>query len=172
MKQTLHNALNDQIQEELYSGYLYWAMAAHCANQNLLGFENWFMVQAQEERDHALGFYNYLVARGAQVTLKALKQPPATFKGPLHLFEEALKHEQHITAKINALYELAGKEKDFATQSFLKWYLDEQVEEEANAQAMIDAITLVGNKGEALYLLDKELAARTYKQAAILMSKE
>jgi len=171
MNAKIQEAINNQIREEFYSGYLYLSMAAYCGAKTLNGFENWFRVQAQEERDHALGFYNYMLERGGEVKLQALDQPPSSFKGPLELFEAALKHEKHITGKINELFELAANEKDFAFQSFLKWYIDEQVEEEATASEMIDKVKMVGEKGEALYMLDQELGARTYTPSSILKAE-
>ena len=168
MKPTIEQAINNQIKEELYSGYLYWAMSAHCEHLNLPGFATWFFVQAQEEFDHTRGFYNFMHERGGKVILQALEQPPHEFEGPLQMFEAALSHEQHITGKINELYELARQEKDYAFESFLKWYIDEQVEEEDTAQAIVDKIKMVGTSAPNLYLLDKEMSSRTYSPSSIL----
>lgn len=160
MKQNIESAINDQIKEELFSAYIYLAMAAYCEHLNLRGMANWFDVQSQEEVDHARGFYNYLVEANGRVRLQAVPEPPTDFKGPLGMAEETLKHEQYITSKINELYELAQSEKDYAFQSFLKWYIDEQVEEEASATELIEKIKMVGKEPAALYILDKEMSAR------------
>jgi ferritin len=162
------SAINDQIKEELYSGYLYMAMSAYAASKGLKGLQNWMHIQALEERDHALGFHNFLLDCGGKIVLQELKAPPSEFGGPLQMFQEALKHEQFITGKINELHELAAEKKDYAFQSFLKWYIDEQVEEEATASEMIDRVKLAGETGTGMFVLDKELAARTYTPSSIL----
>lgn len=168
MKQNIEEAINTQIKEELFSSYIYIAMAAYCEHLNLRGMANWFSVQGQEEVDHARGLYNYLIDAGGRVKLQAIPEPPADFKGPLGMAEETLKHEQYITGKIHALYELATQEKDYASQSFLKWYIDEQVEEEASATELIEKIKMVGKDQAALYMLDKEMFARKYIPSSIL----
>lgn len=168
MKKSTTDAVNAQIHEELFSEYLYLAMSAYAGSQGLRGIQNWFAVQAREERDHAQGFMNHLIDRGGVVVLQGLAKPPADFKKPSVMFQEGLKHEQHITACIHALLELATKEKDYPLQSLLKWYVDEQIEEEANAQEILDTLKLVGESGAGLYQLDKELLGRTYTQASIL----
>ncbi|HBU07223.1 MAG TPA: ferritin [Candidatus Magasanikbacteria bacterium] len=168
MNNTICTALNQQINKEFFSSYLYLSMAAFFENQNLKGFANWMRVQAKEENDHAMGLYNHLLERGGKVELGEIKKPSTDFKDILNIFEETLIHEQNITKKIHELYELSTTEKDFALQSFLKWYVDEQVEEEANAQELIDKVKILGGKGEALYLLDRELSARVYVPATIL----
>ncbi|MFA5996058.1 MAG: ferritin [Patescibacteria group bacterium] len=160
-------AVNNQIKEELYSSYLYLAMSAYAQQLNLAGVANWFFVQAQEELDHAKGFYQHLVACGAKVTLQAIAQPPVEFTGVTKMFQESLKHEQFITSKIHQLCDLASKEKDRALENLLRWYVTEQVEEEANVTALIEKIKLTGDKGAALYWLDKDLAARVYTPAVI-----
>lgn len=162
MTEKTQNAINMQIKEELYSSYLYLAMSAYAQAKNLSGVANWFYVQAKEEIDHAMGFYNYLLERGGEVELQEIAKPPKKFESVTSLFEEGLKHEQHITGTINALYVLATEEKDYAFQSFLKWYIEEQVEEEANATEIIEKIKLVGDSGPVLYMLDKELSGRQY----------
>ncbi len=172
MNKKIEQAINDQIREELYSSYLYLSIAAYCESLSFKGFANWFTVQAKEELDHAMGFYNYVHERGGKVVLQAIDQPPADFKGHLHVFEESLKHEQHITERINGLFKLATEENDYAFQSFVKWYIDEQVEEEANANEMIDKLKQVGDSGPALYMLDKELQTRQHTPASILGTTE
>jgi ferritin len=159
----LTDAINIQINEELSSAYLYLSMSAFAEGQNLKGFANWFYIQYQEELDHAMGFFHFLIARGGNVVLKAIAEPQVSFSGPEVLFREGLKHEQYITACIHRLYELSVNEKDYALTSFLKWYIDEQVEEEESATSMVEKIDFVGTKGHALYLLDKELSGRKYE---------
>ena len=172
MNTTLQDALNNQIAEELYSGYLYVAMSAYAAHKGLKGLQNWFYVQALEERDHALGIQNNLLDRGGKVVLQALKQPPSEFAGPLHMFQEALKHEQHISGTIHALMDLSIAEKDYPMQSFLKWYVDEQVEEEATASDMIDKVQMAGESGAGFFALDSVLAKRQYSPSSILESSD
>lgn len=162
MEGALAQALNDQIKEELFSAYIYMAMEVYAESLNLPGFAHWFYLQSREEMDHANRIHKYLIDRGAKVEYQAIPKPPVDFKSALHLFEETLTHEKYISEKINKLYELAMKEKDYALQSFLRWYIDEQVEEEAQVQEIIDKIKLAGEEGQALYMIDRELAARQY----------
>ena len=168
MNNLICQAVNKQINEEFFSSYLYLSMAGFFESQNLKGFANWMRVQAKEENDHAMGLYNHLLERGGKVELGEIKKPTTEFPNVLTVFEETLKHEQYITKLIHELYELTYTEKDFALQSFLKWYIDEQVEEEANVQELIEKIKMLGGKGDALYLLDRELLTRNYVQATIL----
>ena len=165
MKKNVESAINKQIQAEFYSAYMYLAMAAYFDSSDLPGMANWMKIQAQEEITHGMKFYQFLVDRGATPVMEALQKPTATYASPLAVFKAALKHEQLVTSLIHNLYELAVKEKDYAFQSFLKWYIDEQVEEEANATEMIDKIKLAGEKGPGLFMLDKELAARKFNAA-------
>ncbi len=153
--------VNNQIREEAYSAYLYLSMSAFATNIGLQGTANWFFVQAQEEMTHAHKFYNYLNSQGQRVILQAIAQPPAAFKSALELFTLALKHENHITARINLLSDLAVKEKDHATQIFLQWFVTEQIEEEENATEIIGQLKLAGD-GSGLFLVDRELAARVF----------
>lgn len=154
--------INNQINEELFSSYLYLSMAAYAKEKNLDGFANWFEIQAKEEVDHAMGFYSYLLDAHGSVELQAIAKPENKFSSPAVLFSEAFKHEQHITQRINFLYDLAEKEKDHALKSLLKWYLDEQVEEEANASKYVEKMKLAGDNGSVLFMIDTELAARVY----------
>ena len=156
------DALNKQINEEMYSAYLYLSMAAYFDAQNLKGFANWMMVQYKEEMDHAMKFYNYINSQGGRVKFYALKEPPSEWESPLHAFEETLKHEQHITKCINDLVDLAEQEKDRATFNLLQWYVDEQIEEEENDNEIIGKLKLVGNSGNGIFMLDRELAQRKY----------
>ncbi|MBU1166860.1 ferritin [Patescibacteria group bacterium] len=162
MNKKIEEAINKQINEELFSEYIYLSIAAYADYKNLKGFAQWFTVQAKEERDHAMGFYLHLLERGGQVKLEAIKKPPATFGKPVDMFTLALKHEKYITDKINKLYELARKEKDYAFESFVKWYIDEQVEEEATASEWLEKLKMAGDKPNIIMMIDKELEARQY----------
>jgi len=156
----IQDAINEQINKELYSAYLYLAMAAYFDANNLPGFAHWMRAQYREETGHAMKFYHYVNERGGRVVLKAIDEPQAEFGSPLKAFEQTLEHEQFVTSLITKLYELALTEKDYATQSLLKWYIDEQVEEEANASYIVETLKMVGEKGNGLILLDRQLAQR------------
>jgi len=158
----LQNAINEQINKELYSEYLYLSMRAWFADQNLDGFANWMNVQTKEERAHAMGLYQYIMDRGGKVILKGLETPPSEFKTPLNAFKMTLDHEHFITKSINALMDLAIKENDHALKSFLQWYVDEQVEEESNDEKIIKKLTLIEGRPEGLLMIDTELAARVF----------
>lgn len=167
----MSEALNAQINEELFSAYLYLAMSAYAAHKNWLGLASWLQAQAQEERDHALGFYNHLLDRDQAIDLRALQQPEQQFADPLAILTKALEHEQHITGKIRELYDLAVADKDYATQNLLQWYIDEQVEEEASFNQLIEQLKMAGQSGAGFYLFDQSLASRQYVPAAILSKK-
>jgi len=160
----LHQMLNEQINWELYSAYLYLSMAAYANSIGLKGFANWFRIQEQEERFHALKFFDYLESRGLEVTLLAIGQPPAGWESPVALFEETAAHEEKVTGLINDLMAEAIAERDYATISFLQWYVDEQVEEEENVREILDRIRVASAEAgsPALYMLDRELAQRVY----------
>jgi ferritin len=160
LKKTVQDAINEQINKELYSAYLYLAMAAYFDANNLPGFAHWMRTQYGEETQHALKFYHYVTERGGRVTLKGIDEPQAEWGSPLKAFEQTLEHEQFVTSLINKLYEVALDEKDYATQSLLKWYIDEQVEEEAHASNIVETLKMVGEKGNGLILLDRQLAQR------------
>jgi ferritin len=162
MNKKVEDAINKQINAEIYSAYLYLAMAAYFDGEGLEGFSNWMKIQAQEEMTHAMKFYRYVFERGGKVVMDAIEKPNGEYGSSLEVFEEVLKHEQLVTSLINGLYELAVDEKDYAFQSMLKWFIDEQVEEEGNAQQIIDQVKLAGEKGPGLFMLDKELGARTF----------
>ncbi len=168
LKKSIEDALNAQINAELWSAYLYLSMAAYCHSIGKSGMANWFEVQFREEQDHAQIMYNYIVQRGGTVTLKAIDAVPTQWDGELNVMEETLKHEEKVTSLINNLMSLATQENDFATQSMLKWFIDEQVEEEENAQKIIDDIRTIDGNGYGMYMLDKELGARVYTQASPL----
>jgi ferritin len=159
-------ALNKQINAETYSAYLYMSIAAYAKSLGLNGFENWFRVQVQEELAHAMKFYDYVNERGGRVTLTAIDAPPSSWKSPLAAFEATLKHEQLVTSLINKLVDLAVAESDHATTNVLQWFVAEQVEEEASADAIRQKLVLVGARGDALYMIDKELAARVFTPPA------
>ncbi|MCD6147054.1 MAG: ferritin [Thermoplasmata archaeon] len=161
LSEKMEEALNEQINKEMYSAYLYMAMSAHSKHMGLDGFANWFMVQYQEEMTHAMKIYDYINEQGGKVKLKAIKEPPSEFESPLDMFEKTLEHEKFITKSINELMDLAIKENDHATQIFLHWFVTEQIEEEANDNEIIAKLKLVGD-GNGLFMLDKELAARTF----------
>jgi len=160
LSKTVENALNEQIKNEMYSSYLYLAMATFCEEINFAGFANWLRVQSGEENEHAMKFYGYIHDRGGHVELHAIEKPTTKFKSPKDIFVRVLEHEQKVTAMINKLYEIALKEKDYPTQILLQWFISEQVEEERNATAIIDKLNMVGEHGPALIMLDRELGSR------------
>lgn len=162
LDEKMKKALNDQINEEFYSAYLYLSMSAYFSKIGLKGFANWMMVQYKEEVDHGMKMYNYIIARGDDVKLQAIKEPPSSWTSLLNAFEETLKHEQHITERINYLVDIAEEVKDRATYNFLQWFIDEQIEEEENDREVIDQLKLIGDNKNGLYMLDKELATRVY----------
>ena len=166
LSNTMELAINDQVKWELYSAYLYLSMASYFENIGLPGFASWMRVQDQEERFHAMKFFNFVIERGARMTLQAIDAPPSEWQSPLHVFEETLKHEQHVTARINDLMDQAIKEKDHATVSFLHWYIDEQVEEEAGVSDVINKLKMVEKTSGGLFMLDKEMAARVFTPPA------
>jgi ferritin len=160
ISKTLQDAINEQINFELFSAYLYLSMSAHFETQNLSGFANWTRVQYQEETGHAMKLYKYVFDRSGAVTLKAIAQPATKFKTPLDIFKEVLKHEQKVTSLINKLYELAVKERDYAAQIFLQWFINEQVEEEKNATDIINMLEMIGDSPVSLIMADRQLGAR------------
>lgn len=157
------DALNGQINKEMYSAYLYMSMSAYTDFIGLKGFANWFYIQYQEEMEHAMRIYNYILEQGSQVKLMAIKEPPTEFGSPLEMFEQTLEHEKYVTQSINDLVELAIEQKDHATQIFLQWYVTEQVEEEGNDNEIIDKLKLAGKEGGGLFMIDKELSQRVFK---------
>lgn len=156
--------LIDQVNKELYSAYLYLSMSAYFSNIGLLGFANWMRVQTQEEQAHAMFIYDFLINRGEKVTLASIDAAPNNWGSPLSVIEAALKHEIYVTGLINNIITVAEEAKDRATISYMNWFIDEQVEEEANAQDIISKLKLIGDDKSALYLLDKDLAARVFVQ--------
>lgn len=158
----LQDAINAQINKELYSEYLYISMQAWFANQNLDGLANWMDAQGKEERFHAMKFFNYVIERGGKVELQAIEQPAVDFGSPLKAFAASLKHEQFVTSSINDLMDLAIKEKDHASRGMLQWFVDEQVEEEASVEKIVHRLKMIGDNPHALYMLDSELGQRVY----------
>lgn len=156
------DALNEQINKEMYSAYLYLAMSSYAEFKGLKGFSNWYRVQYQEEMEHAMRIYNYVQEQGAQVKLKAIEQPSSDFGTPLQILEKTLEHEQFVTKLINNLVDLAIEEKDHASQIFLQWFVTEQIEEESNVNEILDKLKLAGEDGNGLFMIDKDLAARVY----------
>ncbi len=162
LDEKMKKALTDQINEEFYSAYLYLSMSAYCNKIGLKGFANWMMVQYKEEVDHGMKMFGYIISRGEEVKLQAIKEPPYSWVSPLNVFAETLKHEQHITERINYLVDIAEETKDRATYNFLQWFIDEQVEEEENDREIIDKLKLIEGSKNGLFMLDKELGARVY----------
>jgi ferritin len=160
LSKKMQDALNNQIKEEMASTYIYLSMAAYCESINLGGFAHWMEGQAREEWAHAMKFYNYIHERGGRVMLQAIEQPPVEFEGPVDVFEKTLAHEQFITGCIHDLYALAAAEKDYASLGVLQWFVDEQVEEEKSATDILNMLKMVGDKGQGLIMLDRQLAQR------------
>ncbi len=157
----IEDAFNKQINEELFSAYLYLSMSAQFEAMNFGGFAHWMRIQAREETEHAMKFYTYLFERGGQVKLAAIAGPQTEWKDPLEMFEEAYKHEQKITGLIHGLADLAEKEKDRAAMLFLQWFIDEQVEEEKHADEIVQTLKQIAKAPGALYMLDKQLGSRS-----------
>lgn len=160
LNRNLEEELNKQVNEELYSAYIYFAMSAYFESENWKGFAKWLRIQAMEELTHADKFYNFIIERGGKVELLPIDKPPKEWKNALSAFEDGLKHEQHITQRINYLMDLAIKERDYATQSMLKWFVDEQVEEEASFSEIVAKLKIIEDSPRALFYLDHELGKR------------
>lgn len=168
----LEKAINEQINAELWSAYLYLSMSLDCANKGLAGFANWFKIQFKEEQDHAHKFMNYLIAKGNKVELKPIKEVQTSWKSVLAAFEDTLAHEKVVTGLINDLVAIAREEKDYASETFLHWFVTEQVEEEEVASGLIDSLKLIGDNGFGIYTMDKELASRSYNPAGVPGAQE
>ncbi len=161
LSRTVQDAMNEQIMNEFHAAYQYLSMAAYFESANLPGFSRWMRVQSQEEMEHALKFYDFILDRGGNVVLGSMEGPAVEFGSPLEVFEEALAHERRVTAQINALYSLAAGENDYASQTFLQWFITEQVEEEKNTGDVLETLRMIGGGSEALFLFDRELGNRT-----------
>jgi ferritin len=163
----LEEAINEQINAELYSAYLYLSMGAYFEDKDLPGFANWMRVQFQEEQFHGLRFFDYLAERGGRVALKAIEKPEVNWNSIEAVFEEVCAHEAKVTSLINNLIDIAIEEKDHAAKSFLNWFIDEQVEEEASAAAILSQVKLVSGDGRGILMLDRELAQRVYVEPTV-----
>lgn len=169
MSEKMLKALNEQLNRELYSAYLYFSMAAYFEDMNLEGFANWMKAQAEEELGHALRFYNYIYDRNGRVELKAVQEPPKEWDSPLAAFEAAYEHEQFITRHIHELAALAEEEKDYSTRAFLEWFINEQVEEEANVKKIVDKLKFAKDSPQVIFMLDQELGQRQPQLPALLL---
>jgi ferritin len=158
----LQDAINDQVNFEFYSSYLYLSMSSYYSSVSLNGFANWMRIQAQEELVHAMKLYDYIIERGGRATLEQVNKPVTDWNSPIAPFEQAYGHEQIVTSRINELMDLALKCKDHATVSFLKWFIDEQVEEEARASTIVDELKLVKDSPNGLFMINRELAQRVF----------
>jgi ferritin len=157
----VEKALNDQLQVELASGYVYLGMSAYCEGLSLEGFATWLHRQAEEEYGHAMRFYNFINDRQGRVTLQDLPAPPSGYASVLQVFESALAHERSVTGAIDTLYSLVHDEKDYASQAWLDWFATEQVEEEKAVGLIVEQLKLIGDSGDGMYILDRELRNRT-----------
>ncbi|MBW1998903.1 MAG: ferritin [Deltaproteobacteria bacterium] len=162
LSKTMEKALNDQVNAEMYSAYLYLAMEAYFQSVGLNGFATWMRVQTQEELVHAMKIYDFINERGGRVTLRAIEAPPTEWDSPLGVFQAAYEHEQKVTGLINDLVDLSQAEKDHATHNFLQWFVGEQVEEEDSANKVVEKIKLVGEAQGGLFMLDRELGQRVF----------
>ncbi len=165
LSKRIKEALNKQINAELWSAYLYLSMSAYFENQNLPGFANWMRVQYQEEMTHALKIFDYVNERGGKVLLKPIAAVKTEWKNATEVFEETLKHERVVTGLINNLVDISLKVKDHSTNNMLQWFVAEQVEEEASADNILQQIKMFGGKGDGLFMLDRELNQRTFVDA-------
>lgn len=172
LSQKLHDAINAQINAELWSAYLYLSMSMDCEVKGYKGVANWFYVQFREEQDHARIFMNYLNSRDANVVLKPIEEVPTTWPSVLDMFQQTLQHERKVTSLINNLASIASADNDFASVNRLAWFIDEQVEEEENAREMIASVEAVEGNKYGMYMLDKELASRTYNAPSPLSAGE
>ena len=168
----LQDAINEQINAELWSAYLYLSMSLDAEAKGHKGVANWFYVQFSEEQDHARIFMNFMNSRDAKVELRPIEEVPNTWPSVLSMFEQTLQHEQKVTSMINNLAAIAREDNDFASFNRLTWFIDEQVEEEDTARAMIQAFRAVKSNDYGMYMLDKELAGRTYAAPSPLASAE
>jgi len=162
----MEKALNEQVNAELYSAYLYLSMEAYFKSMNLNGFANWMRVQTQEEVAHAMKIYGFIDERGGRITLKAIEGPQTEWDSPLAVFKDIYKHEQKVTGLINNLVNLAIEEKDHATNTFLQWFVNEQVEEEASADQVVQQLKMMEKAPGGMFMLDRELAQRVFTPPA------
>ena len=160
LTEKMQTALNGQLNAELYSSYLYLSMNAYFKSVNLDGFANWMYYQAQEELEHSLKFYDFIIQRGGKVQLQQIAAPPTEWNSPLAVFEATLKHEQKVTGLINDLVDVAHEERDHATSIFLQWFVSEQVEEEESVGGVLEQLKLLGDAKGGLFMIDRELSKR------------
>ena len=172
LSKKLHDALNAQINAELWSAYLYLSMSLDAENKGFKGVANWFYIQFREEQDHGRIFMNYLLSRDAEVKLSPIAEVRTSWASPLDMFKDTLEHEKKVTAMIHNLAAIAAEDRDFASSNKLVWFIDEQIEEEENARGMIQSFEAVEGNKFGLYMLDKELAARVYSVPSPLASTE
>jgi len=161
LTEKMQTALNGQLNAELYSSYLYLSMNAYFKSVNLDGFANWMYYQAQEELEHSMKFYDFIIQRGGKVVLTQVEAPPTEWDSPLAVFEATLAHEQKVTGLINDLVEIALEERDHATHIFLQWFVSEQVEEEESVGGVLEQLKLMGDAKGGLFMIDRELAKRS-----------
>ena len=169
MNERVHQLLNEQINKELYSAYLYLDFSNYFKRVGLDGFANWYMIQAQEERDHAMLFYQYLQNENQKVTLEAIAKPDKAINCHMDVLKSGLEHEEYVTSLINDIYAAAYEVKDFRTMQFLDWFVKEQGEEETNANDLITKMELFGSDPKSLYMLNQELAARVYAAPSLVL---
>ena len=169
MDKKVHDLLNQQINKEFYSAYLYLEFSNYFEDRGLDGFANWYMIQAQEERDHAMLFYRYLQNENEKVTLEAIDKPSVTINEDMDVLRAGLKHEKYVTSLINDIYASAHDVKDFRAMQFLDWFVKEQGEEETNANDLITKMELFGSDARGLYLLNQELKARVYSAPSLVL---
>lgn len=162
LKKSIESAINQQINAEFHSAYLYLSMSSYFQSIGMAGCANWMKVQYQEELAHATHFFDYVLERGGRVLLAPIAEVSVDFKNVLHVFEETLTHEVQVTGLINNLMDIAIKESDHATKSFLQWFVDEQVEEEANVEQILNNLRLINGEGQGLLMLDREMQARVF----------
>ncbi len=160
LNETVERELNKQIQREFESAYIYLSMVTYFEEENLPGFAHWMRMQSEEERGHAMRLFDYVLERGGRPQLQSIDEPPTSFDSPFDAVEQALEHERMITESINALYALAVEESDYATQSEMQWFVEEQVEEEQSANELVAALRRAGDDSAAMFILDRELAQR------------
>ena len=169
MNSNVRGLLNNQINKEFYSAYLYLEFSNYYESRGLNGFANWYKIQAMEERDHAMLFYQYLQNNNEKVNLEAIDKPTSDFKSDNEPLKAALEHEKYVTDLINNIYSAAYEVKDFRTMQFLDWFIKEQGEEETNANDLITKMDLFGSDSKGLYMLNSELAARVYSPPSLVL---
>lgn len=169
LSKRLMDEMNHQIKYEIYSAHLYMAMEAYCASLNLDGFANWLKVQTEEERAHGRLFFEFINRMNGEVKVYGIDEPTSKYKNLLEIFQKGYEHEQFVTSRIYLLADIATEEKNHAAVSFLKWFVDEQVEEESNFLGLIKKLELIGENTSGLYMLDKELAARVFVPPTVVI---